>query len=266
MLLSFPHMHPELNPARSLPGLRYFDPGMTPDPAEDVYRPDGLPLDPKTAASLIRDCVTFGEQFKDPGEMAYFGAMTPDDFYDGTPSSIQAQLTQRFAQTQGSKDEREMGEARSKAQFILLLAWFFEEKMLEVRGLEQGVKDSWKSMDTTIGLDDEDRMEERTLDLGNAQSHTGGVSGGQGVQLPWERIIEALPLFIPEDTVLVCSDPEIIAAWDDREVPFSPADPKLGLPEGARVATMPAWRFAGRRKPPQSLPAAGGQLSVAIIS
>jgi hypothetical protein len=92
------------------------------------------------------------------------------------------------------------------------------------------------------------------------------VSDGREVQLPWERIIEALPLFIPEDTVLVCSDPEIIAAWEDREVDFSPADPKLGLPEGARVATMPAWRFAGRRKPPESLPAAVGQLSVAIIS
>jgi hypothetical protein len=266
MLLSFPHMHPILFPAAPVPGLRFFDPGMTDAVSENGFRPEGLPLDPKTAASLIRDCISFGEQFKDPAEMAYFGAMTPDEFYDGTPSSIQAQLLQRFGDGEGAVEERAAKAARAQAQFVLLLAWFFEEKMIELQGLEQGVRDSWKSMDATLGLDDEDRAEERMIALGQAHSHTGGVSDGQTVVLPWQRMIEALPVFLPGDTVLVCADQGVIASWLEDGTGFEPADPKLGLPQGARVATLPAWRLAGRRKASEAMPAAARDLCVAIIS
>lgn len=266
MLLSFPHMHPTLFPAAPVPGLRFFDPGLTDAVSENGFRPEGLPLDPKTAASLIRDCISFGEQFKDPAEMAYFGAMTPDEFYDGTPSSIQAQLLQRFGDGEGAVEERAAKAARAQAQFVLLLAWFFEEKMIELQGLEQGVRDSWKSMDATLGLDDEDRAEERLLTLSNIHSHTGGLSDGQAMFLPWQRMIEALPVFLPDDAVLVCADQGVIASWLADGLPFAPADPGLGLPKGARAATLPAWRLAGRRKAPEAMPATARDLCVAIMS
>jgi hypothetical protein len=266
MLLSFPYMHPECVPGALVPGLSFFDPGLAGEPGEHAFKPEGLPLDAKTATALIRDSISFGEQFKDPGEMAFFGVMTPDDFYEGSPSSIKAQLMQRLSEGQGGGADRVAVEARARAQFTLLLAWAFEERMLEVLNLEQGVRDSWKSMDTTLGLDDEDRTEERVLTLGNAQSHTGGASDGQHIALPWERIIEALPTFLPRDAVLVCAVPEIIATWQDIGIAFGPADAALGLPEGSRMATAPAWRLAGRRKMPDTLPDSARDLSVAIIS
>lgn len=265
MLLSFPYMHPELFPGAGIEGLRFLDPGMEDVPGAGAYRPETLPMDAKTARALINDCINFGEQFKDPSEMAYFGAMTPDEFYEGSPMSIQSQLTQRFADGQGGKEEREGREAVSRAQFILLLAWFFEERMLELQSIEQGVRESWKSMDTTLGMDDEDRVEGRVLDLSQAQSHTGGVSDGRSIPLPWQRIIEALPAFVPPRTVLVCADSDIIATWKESDIEFSPADAEIGLPEGARVATLPAWRFAGRRKEPARQPLALKDVTVAII-
>lgn len=264
MLLSFPYMHQELVRA-DVPGLRVFDPGYQAETVDNGFRPDGLPLDPKSADALIQDCIRFGEQFKDPAEMAYFGAQTTDDFYEGSSMSIQAQLTRQFADGQGGKEERQQRETASKAQFILLLAWFFEERMMELAGLEKGVKDSWKSIDTTLGVDDDDRINERVVDLSNAESHTGGASDGQNIPLPWARIIEALPVFIDADTVLVCTDSEIIAKWDDQDIAFSPADKELGLPEGAQTATLPAWQFAGRRKEPQDMVLALTELTVAVI-
>lgn len=262
MLLSFPHMHPELFPIK-MDNIRFFDPGLATESGEPFFRPEGLPMDSKTATALINDCINFGEQFKDPGEMAYFGAVSADDFYEGSSMSIQAQLTRQFDDGQGSKQARETKEAASRAQFILLLAWFFEEKMMELDSIEKGVKHSWESMDKTLGVDDEDRLDERVLDLGNRESHTGGVSDEQKVQLPWQRIIEALPAFIPADTVLVCSDKEIVEAWDDMGIEF-----KVGgeeLPQGALVATLPAWRFAGRRKAPAQMPLALAEMTVAIL-
>lgn len=262
MLLSFPHMHPELFSTK-LDGVRFFDPGMAEEGGEVYFKPEGLPMDKKIATALINDCINFGEQFKDPSEMAYFGAVTADDFYEGSSMSIQAQLTRQFEDSQGGKEERELKEAASRAQFILLLAWFFEEKMIELASIEDGVKQSWKSIDKTLGVEDEDKLDERVLDLGNRESHTGGVSDEQNVQLPWQRIIEALPGFVTDDTVLVCTDPEILTVWDDVGIEFLPAGE--GLPEGAEVASLPAWKFAGRRKEPKNLPFALRNVTVAVI-
>ena len=265
MLLAFPYMHSYLFPENLVPGIRFFDPGMQGEPDESTFRPEELPLDPKTATALINDSIRFGEQFKDPGEMAYFGAVTSDDFYEGSSMSIQAQLTRQFDDGKGEKQEREHRENLCRAQFILLLAWFFEEKMLELQGLEKNVKNAWQSMDQGLGVDDEDRLESRVVDLSSAQSHTGGASDEQEVQLPWQRIIEALPAFLDKDAVLVCVDQEIYSFWDDLDIPFAPADAGLGLPEGAQVATQPAWRFAGRRREPAKAGSAGSEVTVAVI-
>ncbi len=264
MLLSFPYMHPELAES-TVSGLKFFDPGMAAEAGENAFRPESLPMDTNMANALINDCINFGEQFKDPSEMAYFGAVTADDFYEGSSMSIRSQLARQFDDGQGSKQERESKEAASRAQFILLLAWFFEEKMMELNSIETGVKDTWKSMDESLGVDDEDRLNERVVDLSNAESHTGGKSDGQSIRLPWQRILEALPAFIPEDTILICSNDEILEAWDELDISFASADEKAGLPAGAQTAVLPAWQFAGRRKQPENMPLALKELTIAIV-
>ena len=259
MLLAFPYMHPELWSGDDLDGLTFFDPGLTDEADHHAFRPEGLPLDPKTARSLIKDCINFGEQFKDPSEMAYFGALTSDDFYEGSSMSIQAQLTRQFDDGQGSKAEREERDARSKAQFVLLLAWSFEERILELVGLEEGIKDHWDSMDRTIGVDEEDSLGGRETALGETLSHTGGASDGQEIQLPWQRVIEALPAFIPGDAELVCADPEIFEVWEEFGIAFEEGE------DGLLRATAPAWRFGCRRSEPKGMPAALKELTVAIL-
>ena len=54
MLLAFPYMHSYLFPEDLVPGIRFFDPGMQGEPDESAYRPEGLPLDSKTATALIQ--------------------------------------------------------------------------------------------------------------------------------------------------------------------------------------------------------------------
>lgn len=259
MLLSFPHLHPELWSGAPVKGLQFLDPGLAAEPFENGFRPDDLPLDHKTAAALINDSINFGQQFKDPAEMAWFGAQTADDFYEGSSMSIQAQLMRQFSDGQGAGEERELKEARARAQFILLLAWFLEERILELDGLERGVKDRWKAMDTTMGMDDEDRLENGVVTLGTAESHTGGASDGQRIPFPWKRVAEALPGFIPGDAVLVCADPEIITAWEEQGIEFT--EEREGLP----AATCPAWRFACRRRAPEDMVLALRDLTVAVI-
>lgn len=130
--------------------------------------------------------------------------------------------------------------------------------MIELDGLEKGIKKSWKDMDTTLGVDDEDRLNEKVVDYGTAQSHTGGVSDGQAIPLPWKRVIEALPAFVPEGTVLVCSDPDIVGIWKELDIEFKDEH------DGMKAATLPAWKFAGRRREPEDLPMALKDVTVAI--
>lgn len=265
MLLSFPYMHADLV-GEDVPGMSFFDPGMSDEPMDNGFRPEDLPLDPKSSRALINDCINFGEQFKDPSEMAYFGAQTADDFYEGSSMSIQAQLSRSFDDGKGTKQERDERDVQSRAQFVLLLGYFFEERMIELAGLEKGIKDSWKTMDTTIGVDDEDRLDQQVVHHGVVQSHTAGVSDEQQIPLPWKRIVESLPVFIPENAILVCSDQEIITAWKDMEIEFVKADAGLGLPYGAHIATLPAWKFSGRRSAPSDMPSALKEVSVAILN
>ena len=263
MLFFFPHLHPEL--ASAAVEVRFLDPGMAETDDDRFFKPTDLPMESAMAKSLVQDSVNFGEQFKDPGEMAYFGAQTASDYYEGSSMSIQAQLSRQFDDGAGSKEERMRKEAMSKAQFILALAWTFEERILELRDIEAGVKRSWDDMDADLGVDDEDRLEVGTVLAGNAVSHTGGVSDEQAVPLPWKRVIEAMAAFLPEDAVLLCADPEIIESWTEWDIAFGPAEAGLGLPEGARVAAAPAWALAGRRIPPADLPHALRELTVAVI-
>ncbi|EGB13526.1 hypothetical protein DND132_0309 [Pseudodesulfovibrio mercurii] len=259
MLLAFPYMHPELWSGDDLDGLTFFDPGLTDEPAPHAFRPEGLPLDPRTARALINDSIHFGEQFKDPAEMAYFGAITANDFYEGSSMSIQAQLSRQFDDGQGTKQEREARDARSKAQFVLLLAWTFEERILELVGLEEGIRNGWDAMDRSIGVDEEDSLGERETVLGETLSHTGGTSDGQEIQLPWQRVVESLPAFLPEGAELVCADPEIFEVWEEFGLSFEEGE------DGLHRATAPAWKFGCRRRPPEGLPAALQELTVAIL-
>ncbi|WP_243546518.1 hypothetical protein [Pseudodesulfovibrio tunisiensis] len=263
MLIYFPSMHPGTLTNRIVSGSLFFDPGLTADRNEACFRPEGLPLDPAAAQSLVRDCVAFGEQFKDPAEMAYFGVQTSEEFYaKDRASAIQQELLNRISGNAGEKAEHE---ARARAQFVLVLAWSFEERMLELQGIEQGVKRSWgKFFDETLGMDEEDRREEKVLNVEQALSHTGGVTDGLRVDLPWQRMIEALAVLLPEDSVLVCTDEAVASQWRDMDIEFVPAAGD-DLPEGAQTARVPAWRLAGRRSAPKSMPHVLRDMTVVLV-
>jgi hypothetical protein len=68
-----------------------------------------------------------------------------------------------------------------------------------------------------------------------------------------------LPAFVPEDTVLVCADPEIFEVWEEFGIDFEQGE------DGLMHATAPAWKFGCRRREPQGMPAALKGLTVAIL-
>ncbi len=260
MFLYFPHMHPELSSFPPVDGGLFFDPGYSDESQGPSFRPEGLPIEPRTARKIIQDCMSFGEQFKDPHQIAYFGAQGIDDHYSGTSLSIQSELMDRLKHS--TSDDEDDSAERSKAQFQLLLAWFYEQRLIELKGLESGVKSSWEKFGQSLGVDSEDDREQGAVNLGKTIANL-NVPGTEDMALPWKPVLAALVPFLPDDAVLLVSSLDAVESWREDGLEFQAAADDSGLPEGLMVARAPAWKLLGSAEGGDKL--YERQLAVAII-
>lgn len=242
MFVYFPHLHPELAATPLPAGTLFFDPGATDGPELQRFRPAGLPLAPREARRLLADCLRFGEQFRHPGEMAALGLAEARARGAESERGITAELAARIGQAAAGRADRP-GEAQAAvAQFVLLLAWLFEERLIEMRGLAQELNTSWRRFGEVLGLAAGEAEDQA---LAEALAEAGGDLGPQE-PTPWPRILEALAHFLPEDAVLLTADYEIGAALAEAGVALEPAPADLGLPGSVRLAEAPLGRILGR--------------------
>lgn len=241
MLVFFPHLHPELASGALPDGTLFLDPGATEELLPQRFRPQGLPLAPPAAKRLLADCLRFGEQFRHPGEMASLGLAEAQAGASESSLSIRAQLLARIRAEAGGGKPETPDAAAAQAQFVLLLAWLFEERTLEMQDLEQGLEVTWRRFGEALGLG-EDQPEDQALGQAVAEA---GQGMRQEVQVPWPRILEAMAPFLPEEAVLVVADYEIGAALTDAGIVFEPSPEGSGLPGSTRLAKAPLWQAMG---------------------
>lgn len=257
MLIYFPSMHVELLSSEPVPGAFFFDPGLRDEQTEGYFRPDALPVTPAQGQALIRDCMSFGEQFKSSSEMAFFGAHTPDEYFNESAATIKNELLMRLKGEDSAAPE--VGAAN--AQFTLMLAWHLEDGLIETRGLEKGVRASWDKFGESLGMDEGE--DEQGLALGKVVSST--TPGSGTIAFPWQRVMEALPAFLPEDAVLVTGLADAFETWQEHGIEFSPAPDALNLPEGTMLGKAPAWKLAGRKNQPEQSPWTAREVRVAVV-
>ncbi|MES9995052.1 hypothetical protein [Desulfovibrio aminophilus] len=262
MFVFFPTMHAELLPDDVLPGVLLLDPGYDDAESEGRLRPAGLPLEPATARALVRDSVNFGEQFQAPGDLAAYGLIEALNRNDEGSAAIQSELSRRMRGLPGTPESDPFP---AQAQMTLLLAWFYEERFLEMQRLEQGLAVSWEAFGRGLGLDpEEDETGEAELD--RALSGLTAPLVGRP-QYPWRVLLEAVALFLPEGAVLVTSEAEPVSAWAEAGLESVVADGADlgGLPGGTRILSAPVWRLSGRRREPAGRPDLLRRLEVAVL-
>lgn len=263
MTLYFPHLHPDLLPdpeRQALPeGVRFLDPGLArPDSPAHVL-PPAAPFDRRLAKAILADTLRFGESVADPRDIAVHGLMQQAQIL--SPESGRLVLSEVERSISGAEGQSGPAadpelEARRQAQTLLLLAWNLEERMLDLRQIDAGLRDSWTRLGQSVGSAEEaapagpsgaEEAEDGEEADGDALA-VGAMLSGLGLPeayaeaLPWRRILEAFAVLAPGEPLLT-ADAAIASAL--REA---------GVPESRGAFEAPAWRLAGLDRCPAARP------------
>jgi hypothetical protein len=203
----FPAMHRSLV-RREVPGwVRFLEPGLEKVVSEGNFQPTGLPLPPAQARSFLGESIRFGEQFKKPEEMRFFGVVPFEDFYSQTSMAIRSRLANVEAPEDPSHD-------LLRAQKTLLLQWFYEERQMEMHSLEKDIDHSMNSVESILGIDAEHEDLLEIAEGDSAEECPEIIEAGTA-------LIEAFLTVVPDDVPLFTLDSGLLERLRDMGALFA---------------------------------------------
>ncbi len=255
----FPSLRPELAPADVRGAALFLNPGIgSPLEEETVrfFRPVDPPMDPAAVRMALAQFESLGEGVKTPRDLETLRSMLRSDFYSETSSVIMAELTDRMIPGRPEASRKRL----IKAQTLLCLAWVLEERVMELRGLSDGLEKTWNAFGETLGLDEDDAVRESALP---GEGFTPRVAFENDFRIPWTAVLEAMLAFLPPDRPLFLTDATIAETWMDRGLGLEQTDPAslervfrdAAVPSGLlHVGTYPGYRLALSNRPSADKP------------
>jgi len=278
-IISFPFMHPELAGLAGWPEALAFDPGLAAAAAPGSFRPPGLPLAPASAAGAVRQLISFGDAFKDPRGLADFAAATQSAFAPGSSMAIRQELTARLDPAGAAAAKT--SEDSHRAQTLLGLAFTIEESALALQSIDNRIGSSFARFQKELGLatldasiDYENRGgDDEEFDLPAGLPDAPSVAGASQAP-PWRLVLDAMLFFLPPETALLTSDPDIAGAWDEFGAHLAPPAPdalKQFFPdrekaEGLAMGSAPGYALISRTRPDPEKPWLNAQRTVFFIA
>lgn len=270
MYFHFPQMHPDLLPLSwrdALPeSVRFLDPGLGKAESLAHVRPEGAPFDARMAKALLADTLRFGENMGNSRDILaqslvqQVSALAPE-----SSRSVLRDVEQSIlgAAPGGLENLDALGNARRQAQMLLLLAWNLEDRLLELRGIEAGLKTSWErlGLSVTAGADAEgDELDHEAQALGRELSGQ-AMPESSSIPLPWRKLVECFAV-LTNGVPLVTADAEIGSAFAEDGIPEAPL---TEVPGAVRVFCAPAWRCMGLDRVPEGKPWLDASLTFGVF-
>lgn len=269
MHLCFPYMHPELLAEAvrtALPdSLRFLDPG-TGDPRSTAHLlPEAAPFDRRTAKALLADTLRYGESVANPRDLLARSLAQQVQSQAGEGSGLVRREVERsiLDAVSGPAGDDPAQAALRQGQMLLLLAWNLEERMLELRSIDAGLRESWAQLGACVAKGDaevDDEADHEALALGKELSGMRPLEATQ-LAVPWRTLLEPFLLLAPGAT-LCAALPEIAATLADAGVAEARADL---VPGASRVFLDAAWRLLGLSRLPESRPWLAAELTLAVF-
>ncbi len=249
MLIYFPQLHEELI-TKKVEGALLFDPGVDRVQEEDIltFRPENLPVAADVCHKMIVDFVSYGESLGKMLKMLSTSVSNERDQFGERSSAIESELNNLIRETPA---EKETDTHLIQNQLILALVYAYEEKHLELAKIEHNLNDKWAGFGESLGLDEDDATDHQIRTLGGLISNA-PVQTGSRVVLPWQKVLESMAAFLPENSALVTSDIDAVSFWRDLELDFY--ENKDVLPEKATVVRDKVWKLLGLSGVPDEKP------------
>lgn len=269
MPLFFPRMHPRLLSAdarQNLPdGVRFLEPGLARSLEADQVRSARAPFDQRSARALLADMLRFGEEQASPRDILaqslaeQAGALSPEG---GT--AVQQEVERRLLGPETADvPQGDEAAALKQAQLLLLLTWSLEERLLDLRGVEDRLRSAWSRLDESVAAGPEvvdDEADQEALALGRELS---GLTPPrtERVALPWRKLLEAYALLMPGEAL--CTDMDAIA--DELAESGAPEGPLDAVPGAERVYRASLWRLMGLGAAPADRPWLAAEATIGVL-
>jgi len=270
MFLHFPLMHPELlseGRRAALPEeTRFLDPGLGVAASAQHVRSDCAPFDVRTARALLADTLRFGESQASPRDLLAQSLVEQAGALSAESSrAVQDEVEKSLLggdPSQPGADAQEL--ARRQAQMLLLLAWNLEERLLDLRGVEDKLKSAWDRLDQSVAAGAEvvdDEADQEALALGRELS---GLTppDASDMGMPWRKLLESFAVLMPGQ-ILCTMETEIGAALAEAGVPEASLD---AVPGAARVFRAQVWKLMGLERHPEGKPWLDALLTLGVIA
>lgn len=277
LVINVPRLHAAYLSARAPKAVVCFDPGLAQGETAEgrgMFRPESLPFAPKQARAWVRETVSYGMQFDGPGQLAAVAAaeaamkgknvsgLRPDEMQELSSFSGAATPEEgaKAARDKAVKEEAAKAQALvTQAQLTLLLAWYIEERSLELKDLSQGLASQYerfgaaldgKAEDTEGIMKDADDVAETGLQAPLIDAEEAGT-------LPGPEVVAGILAFLPQEAALFTEDKALVAQWLEAgltPVAFENSEYAARFPRfkgyaGLQVVTAPGWRLAGMSRP-----------------
>lgn len=260
MFLYFPYMHSSLVSKEVSQFVYFLNPGIPlKDNAHRYWRPPNLPMDEALATKYLQECLNFGNQFKEPSELAYYAAFNMNDFYSHTSMAIKSELADWFENNHDGSESMREQENYLNAQMMLLLAWSLEENILELFELEQGLQNKWELFYDSVGFSEQEKQYNPY-----PVNKTATLFDPQKISiLSWKRLLPWFLRYLPNDAYLLVTEKDIAKEWMENDILFSPiqeessAAKRWSLKEGvAKIWQIqtPGWNLILKNGPIQEKP------------
>ncbi len=244
MLLYFPSMHVQFASDEPPLRVRFLDPGLVEQADGRFVRPEGLPLDPRSARAFVEESLRFGEQFPTIKDLSYYAVGRHENCFDQTSMAIRSELRARIEGVSKASD------STTTAQSLLLLAYSLEQRILETDACLKGVQGGHAKLVTALGFSEEDLEDLREMGLRDAEDiHQEPAP----LASAWRNVLEAM-LMLTGCVEYYTDDPHVLADLEELGLLGSGCD-SGGIED-------PAWKILGLTKPDDKRPWLNAVISV----
>lgn len=252
LLVYVPTLHKALAPAGLPSTVAFLHPGLPDlDFREHDLRPGTYPFPPEAARVQLADLLALGESMartKDGIRIQEKNALLQSTILPEAEKEALARFSSTGKPPEApGEDPSTADKPLQSAHKALMLTWDLEERLMEIKTLEEKVATAWAELQSQL-RDAEGAPPTPAIEIPE--------------EAPWQATLAAMAAFLPSESILISGHAELrrhlLEGGMLQPLPEDIAENLLGWDTALLSATLwahlPLWRILGSARAPEAKP------------